>query len=507
MAYNIVKHRRGTTREWLEVDLVPEDGELVIEECSDGTRKCKIGNGRTSFTKLPYVGEDAQNKLLLEVTELKQEFDNKLIDANADVSDRLADVEQELSKAIDDITTELEAKTTLIDDKFTSSINTLTQQCKEFSAETTAKLELLQEKAKILNDTDISLLNKLYELNAEQSTVTDQLSLDLDEIASRQAATYADVFSEISRLEEMQKAANLALTDSIMAHITKIYTELADLIDDDVAILRKVFDFNANLEASITAVDKTLTENIEILKTDTTEKFAQVESTTANKFTSIEKIISKNKDEVTIELNTLNNKFTPVIASINTITKDLIIQTERINNIVALLVRDAISNQTSENLATTAYSVLNDPNIFTIDDIKTQVIQKLSNICKDKITSGFTIKLSDNKLYNFRLTTEDQINLILLENQLCSNDEIFIYHATDQPCRVFLREDMTNVIKTFRRYLLYHTIYFNSAKQYIKSLSDLEKIKLFTYGDDISDTVDDETLKQILKNGGNIYEG
>ena len=31
MAYNIVKHRRGTTREWLEVDLIPEEGELVIE--------------------------------------------------------------------------------------------------------------------------------------------------------------------------------------------------------------------------------------------------------------------------------------------------------------------------------------------------------------------------------------------------------------------------------------------------------------------------------------------
>jgi hypothetical protein len=39
----IVKHRRGTLQEWLDVDLIPEEGELVIVECDDGTIKCKIG--------------------------------------------------------------------------------------------------------------------------------------------------------------------------------------------------------------------------------------------------------------------------------------------------------------------------------------------------------------------------------------------------------------------------------------------------------------------------------
>ena len=43
MAYNIIKHRRGTTQEWLETVLIPEDGELIIEECPDSTRRCKIG--------------------------------------------------------------------------------------------------------------------------------------------------------------------------------------------------------------------------------------------------------------------------------------------------------------------------------------------------------------------------------------------------------------------------------------------------------------------------------
>ena len=135
---------------------------------------------------------------------------------------------------------------------------------------------------------------------------------------------------------------------------------------------------------------------------------------------------------------------------------------------------------------------------------KRSVINRLSNICKTKITAGFFITLSDGEKYNFKLTTEDQLNLMLMENQLLSGAETFIYHATNQPCKIFLREDIIKVIQAFKHCVLYHTTYFNAAKQYINSLTDLEKINLFTYGTDISDKVDDIVIKQILKNGGTI---
>lgn len=135
---------------------------------------------------------------------------------------------------------------------------------------------------------------------------------------------------------------------------------------------------------------------------------------------------------------------------------------------------------------------------------KREVVKRLSNICKYKITAGFSIRLSDENFYDFKLTTEDQLNLMTIENQINSGAESFIYHATDQPCRFFNREDMIKIIKAFKQYTLYHTTYFNAAKQYIKSLVDIEKIKLFTYGTDISDTVTDKVIKQILKNGGNL---
>lgn len=139
-----------------------------------------------------------------------------------------------------------------------------------------------------------------------------------------------------------------------------------------------------------------------------------------------------------------------------------------------------------------------------LEKAKNKKIKYLSSICKSTITAGFSIKLSDNNYYNFKLTTEDQLNLMNLENQLATDADLFIYHATDQPCKFFTRDDMSKIIKAFRRYTLYHTTYFNAAKQYIKSLMDIEKVQLFTYGTDVSDTVEDVVLKQILKNGGNV---
>ena len=137
-------------------------------------------------------------------------------------------------------------------------------------------------------------------------------------------------------------------------------------------------------------------------------------------------------------------------------------------------------------------------------EAKRVVIQRLSKQCRDKITTGFSIELSDKQLYSFKLTTEDQLNLMSIEGQLNSGAETFIYHATNQPCKFFSREDMIKIISTFKRYTLYHTTYFNVAKQYINSLVDIEKINRFTYGTDVSEATEDIVIKQLLKNGGNF---
>lgn len=135
---------------------------------------------------------------------------------------------------------------------------------------------------------------------------------------------------------------------------------------------------------------------------------------------------------------------------------------------------------------------------------KSTAIQRLSKLCKAKITSGFSITLSDGQMYNFKLTAEDQLNLLSIENQLNSGSTSFLYHATGQPCRFYSHEDMTKIISAFRRYTVYHTTYFNVAKQYINSLNDVMKVNMFTYGNDVAEATNEAVIKQILKNGGNF---
>lgn len=129
-------------------------------------------------------------------------------------------------------------------------------------------------------------------------------------------------------------------------------------------------------------------------------------------------------------------------------------------------------------------------------------VENLSEACKNSIVSGFSVELSDGNTYRFKLTAEDQINLLNLENQLNFGEDTFIYHATDLPCKVFNREDMQKIIKNYRKHVLYHTTYFNSVKQYINSLTDINMIATFSYGTDISSTVANPALKQILLDGG-----
>jgi hypothetical protein len=154
-------------------------------------------------------------------------------------------------------------------------------------------------------------------------------------------------------------------------------------------------------------------------------------------------------------------------------------------------------------------TLLNSDNATSVNNValkaaRQEKITKLSSECKTKIVAGFSVKLSDGNLYNFRLTTEDQLNLMLLENQLNSSLDTFIYHATNQPCRVFLREDMQKIIAAFRKHITYHTTYFNVTKQYINSLTSIYKINSFCYGDNVSYDIEDAAILKIIENGDRL---
>jgi hypothetical protein len=151
-------------------------------------------------------------------------------------------------------------------------------------------------------------------------------------------------------------------------------------------------------------------------------------------------------------------------------------------------------------------SLINSGKLLDSPTVVAEVLNKkiadCSALCEQRIVNGFTIKLSDNKYYSFKLTVEDQINLMRHDASLRAGAKTFIYHATDMPCRIFSREDMRIIVDTYQKFTNYHTTYFNAVKQYLKTLTSVAEINAFEYGQDISNVVPDKNIAGLLKRGG-----
>ena len=92
----IVKHRRGTTKEWRENNIIPEAGELVIEECDDGTRRAKFGTGYQYFSDLPYIDD----KLWEEIASTKTELNGKITNLDSRLFATLEEAKKSLEEQL-----------------------------------------------------------------------------------------------------------------------------------------------------------------------------------------------------------------------------------------------------------------------------------------------------------------------------------------------------------------------------------------------------------------------
>lgn len=104
----IVQHRRGTTEQWQQSDIIPDDGEIVIERCDDQTSHIKLGDGKNTFANLPYITStnvDGVDGLLYENNFLYLTSDGVIVsdpveikvEPSEDVSDRVAELEKNMA--------------------------------------------------------------------------------------------------------------------------------------------------------------------------------------------------------------------------------------------------------------------------------------------------------------------------------------------------------------------------------------------------------------------------
>ena len=173
----IVKHRRGTTKEWQKVDLIPEEGEIVIEECNDGSLKCKIGNGDAKFSQLPYIDDKTRLTLLQEITNTR-----------TGLEDKLAALEVEAAKAVTNIKKQLDA---------------------DIAAEESAR----KETDSLLQQSITSVENAVVDrIQLATDHLTAQLTSYADNIASRAAVDIATLNTD---LNNSTQALNKKISENI----------------------------------------------------------------------------------------------------------------------------------------------------------------------------------------------------------------------------------------------------------------------------------------------------
>lgn len=126
-------------------------------------------------------------------------------------------------------------------------------------------------------------------------------------------------------------------------------------------------------------------------------------------------------------------------------------------------------------------------------------IEELNQACKDTITKGISIYFQDGSYHEFKLTLEDQINLLELEKEINDGAEYVLYHGTNELCNLYSAKDMKKVIFEVSKYKKYHTTYFNLLKYCIYNMYNIEEIEKINYGIDFSDLSISNEMKNSLR--------
>lgn len=147
--------------------------------------------------------------------------------------------------------------------------------------------------------------------------------------------------------------------------------------------------------------------------------------------------------------------------------------------------QDSIIEDVDENEYIVETEIQEPVDTTTIDFIRSSKISAMSAACHNIIISGIDVKLSDNNEHHFDLTVNDQLNLISLKDYINNGITAIPYHASDEICKFYSPEDITIIINAATALKTYHTTYFNSLKQYILSLDNIEDIQNVEYGIEI----------------------
>ena len=223
MVNSIVKHRRGHIDRWRRSVLVPEDGELIIVEFDDGSRKCKIGDGKHRFSALKYVDDSTKAELLDKLAKLEKDVESKLNSAalkysvelgfaKDELAQQVVPFEEKVNRAVSDITK--------LDNRLTEQTTQLENQkaSKEVTDELSGQVADIYAELYDINEDRAEIVNKIYsventlteEIEARHSTDDERFTNINTKLDTLEKDTeYAKNFAEVVEEEVVAKFSDL----------------------------------------------------------------------------------------------------------------------------------------------------------------------------------------------------------------------------------------------------------------------------------------------------------
>jgi hypothetical protein len=302
MANNIVQHRRGTTEEWKKLDLVPSEGELVIEECIDGTCKCKIGNGISKFSELAYLS-DPLNTRAIELLAKQHQEDT------TSIADKLAKLKDELKTDLKCLESNTETKiNSLFIDALRLDLDNLI-----------SGVEQLENTVEAIKIAGMDKLHKLEKDLADLDNIVSELPVDSSinssiEIASQSILIQVDEKIKTEK-ENYEAAANKVHTDikndlidlhntlielrsSFSVQLVETQNNLSNSLDKKLnSTIPLLYSRVDNLEVSIEALESRLTNKIR-------ETYSKINKEYGTQITNLQDMLIKLKQETNIALIT-----------------------------------------------------------------------------------------------------------------------------------------------------------------------------------------------------------
>lgn len=128
-------------------------------------------------------------------------------------------------------------------------------------------------------------------------------------------------------------------------------------------------------------------------------------------------------------------------------------------------------------------------------DVISAKVTEMSMACNLMILNGIDVQLADGNTYHFSLDITDQTMIMKLNERAVAGNEFLPWHWDNGSCHIFSAEDIIAINTQMENYITFHTTYFNSLRDYIKSLTDIEDVMAIEYGVEIPVEYQSEVLK------------